>query len=137
MSITLERSTLASLAPVFREAARIITVNGHHQGDYLPDPFNRREPVFRPYAERPLSIVAALWCAETGSPRRVGPLSTAAIRFLAGRVKVDGEPAFWRDDLSQESHVASWGDVPSRTVAEVVNELQLAADGAEFAAVTS
>lgn len=113
------------LAPVFRRAAEIITTNGRYQGDYLPDPFNRVQAA--PDHERPMSVVAALRCAETGNPRRYGPLSTAAIETLANRLLVDGELPFWRDEFMLECHVAAWGDVPGRTADEVVAELQCVA----------
>jgi hypothetical protein len=115
------------LADVFRRAALIIQTNGHHQGDYIPDPFSRVLSAL-PH-ERPMSIVAALRCAETGSPQRYGPASTGAVRFLAGRLLVDDEPPFWPDDSSMEVHVAAWGDVPGRTAAEAAGVL-LAAAGA-------
>ncbi|MEE4545265.1 hypothetical protein V2S66_25260 [Streptomyces sp. V4-01] len=116
------------LADLFRRAATIIQTNGHHQGDYIPDPFNRVLNAL-PH-ERPMNIVAALRCAETGHPQRYGPASTGAVRFLAGRLLVDGEPPFWPDDYSMESHVAAWGDVAGRTVAEVVAVLLDAAEAA-------
>jgi hypothetical protein len=115
----------AELATVYRRAAQIIQTNGHHQGDYIPDPFNH---VLRALPqERPMSIVAALRCAETDHPQRFGPASTGAIRFLAERLEVDGEPPFWTDDMSMEFHVAAWGDVPGRTAAEAVEVLLEAA----------
>lgn len=117
------------LTPVFRQAAQIIHTNGHHQGDYLPDPFNRILKAL-PH-ERPMSIVAALRCAETGNPMQYGPASTAAIRFLAERLLVDGEPPFYVDDLMLELHVAAWGDVPGRTAAEAAAVLVWAADACE------
>lgn len=118
------------LAGVFRLAAQIIAVNGHHQGDYIPDPFNRVLKALP--AERPMSAVAALRCAELGHPQRFGPVSTAAIRFLADRLLVDEEPPFWTDEFSLECHVAAWGDVPGRTPAEVVAELLRAAEAIEL-----
>jgi hypothetical protein len=121
------------LAQVLRRAAEIIVTNGHHQGDYLPDPFNRVLKALP--TERPMSAVAALRCAESGNPMQFGPLSTAAIRFLAGRLLVDGEPPFYTDDLMLELHVAAWGDVPCRTPGEVVAVLLWAADAAEAARV--
>lgn len=116
------------LPDLFRRAAAIIVANGHHQGDYIPDPFNRVLHALP--AERPMSIVAALRCAETGHPQRFGPASTGAVRFLAQRLEVDAEPPFWTDDTSLESHVAAWGDVAGRTAAEAVEALLDAADAA-------
>lgn len=114
------------LADVFRRAALIIQTNGHHQGDYIPDPFNRVLTALP--RERPMSIVAALRCAETGRPQAFGPASTGAVRFLAGRLLVDGEPPFWTDDSSLACHVAAWGDVPGRTAAEAAGVLLEAAE---------
>lgn len=114
------------LPDLFRRAAEIIQTNGHHQGDYIPDPRNRVLTAL-PH-ERPMSIVAALRCAETGSPQKFGPASTGAIRFLAERLLVDDEPPFWPDDTSMELHIAAWGDVPGRTAAEAVEVLLAAAE---------
>jgi hypothetical protein len=114
------------LPDLFRQAAAIIRANGHHQGDYIPDPFNRVLHALP--AERPMSIVAALRCAETGHPQRFGPASTGGIAFLAERLDVDGEGPFWSDDGSLESHVAAWGDVAGRTAAEAVEVLLAAAE---------
>lgn len=119
----------SELAGVFRLAAQIIAVNGHHQGDYIPDPFNRVLKALP--CERPMSAVAALRCAETGSPQKFGPVSTRAIAFLAERLPVNEEPPFWRDEMSLECHVAAWGDVRGRTAAEVVEQLVYAAESAE------
>lgn len=119
----------SDLAPVFRRAAEIIRTNGLYQGDYIPAPFSR---VLRALPhERPMSAVAALRCAETGSPQRYGPLSAAAIAFLADRLLVDGEPPFYRDELTLECHVAAWGDVRGRMAGEVVAELLRAAEAIE------
>jgi len=117
------------MAGVFRTAAEIILANGHHQGDYIPDPFHRVLKAL-PH-ERPMSAVAALRCAERGHPQRFGPLSTEAIAFLAERLLVDEELPFFEDEFSLECHVAAWGDVPGRTPAEVVAELLWAAEAAE------
>jgi hypothetical protein len=120
------------MAGVFRLAAQIITTNGHHQGDYIPDPFNRVLKALP--AERPMSAVAALRCAETGDPGGYGPASTAAVKFLADRLLVNDEPPFRTDEVSLECHVAAWGDVPGRTPAEVVAELRRAAEAVELLA---
>jgi hypothetical protein len=121
--------TSSELAGVFRLAAQIIAAQGHHQGDYIPDPFNRVLKALP--AERPMSAVAALRCAETGSPQKFGPVSTRAIAFLADRLPVNDEPPFWTDEMSLECHVAAWGDVRGRTPAEVVEQLLYAAESAE------
>ncbi|MFD8075865.1 hypothetical protein ACFV3E_24815 [Streptomyces sp. NPDC059718] len=120
---------VTDLAPLFRSAADLIAANGHHQGDYIPDPFNRVLHAL-PH-ERPMSMVAALRCAEQGHPQRFGPKSTAAIEFLADRLPVNDEPPYWRDEMSLECHVAAWGDVVGREVEEVVEQLLLAAQAVE------
>lgn len=117
------------LAPVFRRAAEIIETNGHHQGDFLPDPFDHVLKAL--HHERPMSAVAALRCAETSDPGGHGPLSAAAIAFLADRLLVDEEPPFHTDEASLANHVDAWGDVPGRTPAEVAVELLRAAEAAE------
>lgn len=116
----------ATPATVIWAAAHIINVNGHHQGDYFPDAFSRTD--CRPHAERPLSVVAAVRMAATGSPRTDSMLAADTIRYLAGLLMVDGEqgPYYW-DDLSMECHVAAWGDVEGRTAADVVATLLAAA----------
>jgi hypothetical protein len=122
------RSNRIDLPDLFWRAAQIIQTNGHHQGDYIPDPFSH---VLRALPqERPMSIVAALRCAETGRPQRYGPASTGGIRFLAERLLVNDEPPFWTDDSSLEHHVAAWGDVEGRTAAEAVEVLLAAAEAA-------
>jgi hypothetical protein len=120
------------MAGVFRLAAQIITTNGHHQGDYIPDPFNRVLKALP--SERPMSAVAALRCAETGDPGGYGPASTAAVKFLADRLLVNDELPFHTDAKSLEFHVAEWGDVLGRTPAEVVAELLRAAEAVELLA---
>ena len=120
------------LSAVYRKAARLIAVNGHHQGDYFPDPFDRR--LNTPHAERPLSIVAAIRCAVSGSPHRETALSEAAVKVLAHRLLVDGEPPFNDAAWVLECHVANWGDLPGRTVESVVAVLEAAADASEAAA---
>lgn len=121
--------TSSELATTFRLAAQIIAVNGHHQGDYIPDPFSRVLKALP--CERPMSAVAALRCAETGDPQAGGPVSGRAVRFLAARLLVHGEPGLWADELSLSEHVAAWGDIPGRTPAEVVEQLVYAAESAE------
>jgi hypothetical protein len=123
------------LSAVFRKAARLIAANGHFQGDYCPDAFDRR--LKTPHAERPLSIVAAIRCVTSpngDNPHRISELSEAAVKVLAARLEVDGEPA-WNDEPHHlEGHVAHWGDVEGRTVESVVAVLEAAADANEVAA---
>lgn len=123
------------MASVFRAAARLIAVNGHHQGDYCPDPFDRR--TVTPHAVRPLSIVAALRAVASphgDNPHRETELSEAAVRVLAGRLEVSGEPAWNDEPYYLEMHVAHWGDVEGRTTESVVAVLEAAADAAEVTA---
>jgi hypothetical protein len=117
---------------VFRAAARLIVVNGHWQGDYCPDPFDRH--VKTSHAERPLSIVAALRCVVSGSPHRTTPLSESAVKVLAHRLEVDGEPPFNDTPLMLECHVAEWGDAEGRLTETVVAVLEAAADANEVSA---
>jgi len=120
------------LSKVFRAAARLLAVNGHFQGDYCPDPFDRRTRT--PHAERPLSIVAAIRCVTSpkgDNPHYISELSEAAVKVLAGRLEVDGEPA-WNDEPHHlEGHVANWGDVEGRTTESAVAVLEAAADAVE------
>ncbi|MFD5058213.1 hypothetical protein [Streptomyces sp. NPDC058394] len=116
-------------AGTFRSAARLIVANGHHQGDFCPDPFNRSGAT--PHSSRPLSIVAALRCvASGGNPHVVTDLSERAVKTLAARLEVDGEPAWNAEPYWLEIHVAAWGDVEGRTVESVVAVLEAAADAA-------
>lgn len=118
-----------TLPGAFRAAARLLAANGHHQGDYCPDPFDRRTTT--PHETRPLSIVAALRCSVSGNPHRTSELSEAAVKVLAHRLTVDGEPPFNDDELILESHVAEWGNVEGRTVESAVAVLEAAADACE------
>ncbi|WP_460071139.1 DUF6197 family protein [Streptomyces sp. YKOK-I1] len=124
-----------TIPAVFRAAARLLAVVGHHQGDYCPDPFDRR--LTTPHATRPLSIVAAIRCVTSphgDNPHRITELSEAAVKVLAGRLEVDGEPA-WNDEPHHlEGHVAHWGDVEGRTTESAVAVLEAAADASEVAA---
>jgi len=125
----------STLPAVFRAAARLLTANGHYQGDYCPDPFDRRTQT--PHAERPLSIVAAIRCVASpggDNPHRITELSEAAVKVLAGRLEVDGEPAWNEEPHHLEGHVANWGDVEGRRVESVVAVLEAAADACEVAA---
>ncbi|MEU3700948.1 hypothetical protein AB0E82_01845 [Streptomyces anulatus] len=114
---------------MFRAAARLLAANGHFQGDYLPDPFDREMCV--PHFLRPLSIVAALRCAVSGDPHETSLLSDAALGVLALRLEVNGEGPFWGDIFSLEFHVAAWGDVEGRTTECAVAVLYAAADASE------
>lgn len=120
---------------VFRAAARLLAVNGHYQGDYCPDAFDRR--LTSPHAERPLSIVAAIRCVASphgDNPHRITDLSEAAVKVLADRLEVDGEPVWNGDPHHLEVHVAEWGDVEGRTTESAVAVLEAAADANEVAA---
>ncbi|MEU3529408.1 hypothetical protein AB0E62_37145 [Streptomyces sp. NPDC038707] len=121
-----------TVTAVFRAAARLIVANGHHQGDYCPDPFDRVSKTS--HADRPLSIVAAIRCVVSGSPHRETPLAEAAVKALAYRLVVDDEPAWNDESFWLETHVANWGDVEGRTVESVVAVLEAAADATEVAA---
>lgn len=128
--ITMPRPT--TVPAVFRAAARLIAANGHWQGDYCPDPFDRR--LTTPHCSRPLSIVAALRCSVTGDPHLTSLLADEALSVLALRLEVDGEGPFWGDIFSLEFHVARWGDVEGRTAESVCAVLEAAADESEVSA---
>lgn len=133
--VPLHRSPKArptTLPAVFRAAARLVVANGHHQGDFCPDPFDRESK--SPHALRPLSIVAAIRCVVSGSPHRETPLAEAAVKVLAGRLEVDGEGAWNDEPFWLELHVANWGDVEGRSLESVVAVLEAAADASEVAA---
>lgn len=119
------------LSAVFRKAARLIAANGHFQGDYCPDVFDRR--LMTPHAERPLSVVAAIRCAATGSPHRYDSLSEGAIEALAYRLEVEGEPPWSDAPRWLVNHVDCWGDTPGRTTESVVAVLESAADASAVA----
>lgn len=119
-------------AGVFRAAARLIVANGHHQGDYLPDPFNRR--IVTSHASRPLCMAAAIRCVVSGSPHRMTELSERAITSLAGRLLVKGEGPYASDAPAAEFHLAAWGDVEGRTLESVVAVLECAADAVAVSA---
>jgi hypothetical protein len=119
------------LSAVFRKAARLIAANGHYQGDYLPDPFDREMCI--PHFLRPMCVAAALKCAVSGDPHTPSLLADEAISFLALRLEVDGEGPFWGDIFSLEFHLAAWGDVEGRTAESVVAVLESAADAAAVA----
>lgn len=117
---------------VFRAAARLLAANGHYQGDYCPDVFDREMCI--PHFLRPLSIVAALRCAVSGDPHATSLLADEALSTLALRLEVDGEGPFWGDIFSLEFHVARWGDVEGRTTESAVAVLYAAADAVEAVA---
>ncbi|MEU1448721.1 DUF6197 family protein [Streptomyces mirabilis] len=117
---------------VFRAAARLIAANGHYQGDYLPDPFDREMCI--PHFLRPLCIVAALKCVVSGDPHEPSLLADSAIGVLALRLEVDGEGPEWGDIHSLEAHVSAWGDLEGRTAESVVAVLEAAADASEVLA---
>lgn len=121
-----------NLAQVFRFAARLLVRNGHHQGDLLPDPFDRTLTTL--HINRPVSIVAAVRTVANGNPHISSPFSELAVRILAGRLLVDGEPAFGDSRLALATHVDSWGDVEGRTLESVVAVLEAAADANEVSA---
>lgn len=130
-NIPMPRPTAVPAA--FRAAARLLAVNGLHQGDYCPDPFDRRLTSL--HSERPLSIVAALRCvASAGNPHRTTDLSELAIKTLAARLEVDGEPAWNDEPFYLEMHVAAWCDVEGRTTESAVAVLEAAADANEVSA---
>ncbi|MET7944223.1 hypothetical protein [Streptomyces sp. NPDC005302] len=125
----------ADVSAAFRAAARLIAANGHHQGDYLPDPFDRRTS--SPHSSRPLSIVAAIRCVASpggDNPRLATELSEAAVKVLAHRLEVEGEPPWSDAPRWLENHVDCWGDLPGRTVESVVAVLEAAADANEVSA---
>lgn len=125
----------ATVPAVFRAAARLIVANGHYQGDYCPDAFDRR--IKTHHSTRPLSIVAAIRCVTSphgDNPHRTTELSEAAVKVLADRLEVDGEPAWNNEPHHLEGHVANWGDVEGRTVESVVAVLEAAADASEVSA---
>jgi hypothetical protein len=121
-----------TIPQVFRFAARLIVKNGHHQGDYMPDPFDRRLTTL--HIDRPLSIVAAVRAVANGNPHVESPLSEGAVKVLAHRLLVNGEEPFSEDAFLLECHVAEWGDWEGRTVESVVAVLEAAADANEVSA---
>ncbi|SCF91887.1 hypothetical protein [Streptomyces sp. MnatMP-M17] len=115
---------------MFRAAARLLVANGHWQGDYLPDVFDREMCI--PHFLRPMSIVAALKCATTSDPHRTSLLADEAIAVLALRLEVNGEVGpYWGDIFSLEEHIAAWGDVEGRTTESAVAVLEAAAEACE------
>jgi hypothetical protein len=126
--VALPRRRPDTVPGLFLAAARLIDRQGHWQGDFIPDPFSRR--MTTPDALRPMAIVSAIRCARTGNPRRTEPLAESAIAVLAGRLEVDGEPAWNEEPFHLELHVCAWGDVEGRTAAEVVAVLESAAAAA-------
>ncbi|WAL93924.1 hypothetical protein [Streptomyces sp. Je 1-369] len=129
---TLPARTPRTVREVERAAARILAANGLHQGDLIPDTFNRE--LTTPHAERPMSIVAALNCATTGDPHLPSDLSKAAIAALAHRLLVNELGPYAEDELALAWHVDSWGDVEGRTTESAVAVLEAAADACGVAA---
>lgn len=124
VDVTIPRPT--TVPCVFRAAARLLAANGLYQGgDYFP---NALSDTTTPYAERPLSIVAALRCAVTGDPRAYSLLSDEALMVLGDRLVVDGERAEYIDLFGLEDHVDDWADVEGRTTECAVAVLYAAAD---------
>ncbi|WP_283515530.1 hypothetical protein [Streptomyces sp. H27-C3] len=123
----------ATVPAAFRAAARLIAANGHHQGDYLPDPLDREMDT--PHRLRPLSIVAALRCAVTGDPHTTSLLADEALSVLALRLTVNGETGpYYGDIFSLEAHVSAWGDATGRTAESACAVLAAAADASEVSA---
>jgi hypothetical protein len=123
----------STVPQVFRAAARLLAANGLHQGDYCPDPFDRRTST--PHDQRPLSVVAALYCAVSGDPHLPDPLADTATQVLAHRLEVGGEgPWLGCGMFNLKAHVDSWGDEPSRSTESAVAVLEAAADACEVAA---
>lgn len=128
--LTLVRAS--TLPQTFRFAARLLVENGFHQGDLLPDPFDRTLTSL--HINRPMSIVAAVRTVANGNPHVASPFSELAVRVLAHRLTVDGEGPFGESRLALSAHVDSWGDVEGRTVESVVAVLEAAADANEVSA---
>jgi hypothetical protein len=121
-----------TLPTVFRAAARLIVTNGHYQGDYLPDVFDREMCI--PHFLRPMCILAALKCVVSGDPHLTSLLADEAIGVLALRLEVDGEGPEYSGIFDLEAHVSAWGDLEGRTVESVVAVLEAAADASEVSA---
>ncbi|MFI8535447.1 hypothetical protein ACIGMX_35020 [Streptomyces aquilus] len=128
--LELERAT--TLPQVFRFAARRLVQNGFHQGDLLPDPFDRELTSL--HIERPMSIVAAIRTAANGNPHIESPFSELAIRVLAYRLFVDEEGPLGDTRLTLALHVDDWGDQQGRTLESAVCVLEAAADASEASA---
>jgi hypothetical protein len=114
---------------VLLAAARILAVNGLHQGDYLPDVFDRVTTT--PHTTRPMSVIAAINCASTGNPHRTSQIGDTAMGVVA--LSIDGGP-YWGDFRSLEAHVEQWNDRPGRTADDAVALLELLASSSERAA---
>ncbi|MGW5736957.1 MULTISPECIES: DUF6197 family protein [Streptomyces] len=121
-----------TIREVERAAARILSANGLHQAELIPDTFNRE--LTTPHDQRPMSIVAALNCAVSGDPHLPTDLSKAAIAQLALRLVVNGRGPYSLDELALAFHVDSWGDAPGRTTESAVAVLEAAADACEAVA---
>lgn len=121
-----------TVSAVFRSAARLLAANGHYQGDFVPDTFDREMCV--PHFLRPMSIVAALKCSTTGNPHLTSILADQAIAVLALRLEVDGEGPLFGGIFDLEAHVDGWGDLEGRTTESAVAVLEAAADANEVSA---
>lgn len=131
---TIESATRpTTVEATFRAAARLLAANGHYQGDYLLDPFDREMSTPHSFL-RPLSIVAALRCAVSGNPHVISPLADEAMGVLALRLEIDGDGPIWDDVFMREFHIAAWGDVPGRTTESAAAVLYAAADAVEAVA---
>lgn len=126
----------ATTAELLRAAGRLLAFVGLHQGDFVPDVFDREMSATAfPHHLRPMSIVAALKCAASGDPHADSALADKAIGYLALRLEVNGEVGpQYGDIFSLESHVDAWGDVEGRTTESACAVLYAAADVAEVTA---
>lgn len=117
---------------VLLAAARILQTNGLWQGDYLLDPCDREvSEAELPHRQRPMSVVAAIRCAATGTPHGTSQLADTAIGFVA--LSIDGGPVYG-DIFSLEQHVDEWGDEPGRSADEAYALLEQLATAPERAA---
>lgn len=107
-------------------AARLLTLRGLWQGDYVPDV--RDKEMCIPHCLRPMSIVAAIKCVISGNPHRDSQLADMTIGFLA--LSIDDGPAYG-DIHSLEAHVEGWNDVEGRTLDEAVALLERVATSPE------
>lgn len=122
----------STLPQVYRFAAHLLARNGFHQGDLLPDPFDRKLATL--HITRPMSIVAAIRTVANGNPHIESPFSELAIRVLAFQLFVDGEGPLSDTRLAMAIHVDGWGDLPGQTVESAMAVLDAAADASEATA---
>lgn len=134
------RPVLVALAPVrpttvpgvLLAAARILATNGLWQGDYVPDPFDRKTSAAEmPHDRRPMSIVAAIRCAATGDPHRSSQIADIAIGYVALSLDPGVRSGDW---FALEGAVQNWNDEPGRTADAAVALLELLATAPERAA---